>query len=182
MPLTPAQDFDHLLDPVSGYNGMHDLQKKGKCSEVNGIIYRGSLVSIDPADGLIKAGLVLPWAMAMWAINSSQDFDVNGDTGNVATQDMIVGSFPATCGMELKTTEFDIADLASLVPQCLLTPSVANPGWVKAAAPDYSANAVVGVVSDGVMTEVYGQKCLVFWPVWMPAISCCAAPSSSATP
>lgn len=129
--LTPAQNFDHLLNPISGYDGMHDLQFQGYLATgVNN--HRGSLMSLD-ANGTLQAGLASAHAMAMWAINASYDFDVAGgqpwttadgnlyrsDAGNIAGQTLAVDNttinrrhiacFVATGGFELVTTEFNQA-------------------------------------------------------------------------
>lgn len=127
--LTPAQNYDHLLDPISGYNGMHDLQFAGYT--VDGTNWhRGALMSL-AAGGLLTPGLTTLHAMAMWAINASYDFDVAGgvawgagaaplyrsDAGNIAGQTLAangtsvlrrhIGCFVATGGFELCTTEFN---------------------------------------------------------------------------
>lgn len=129
--LTPGQNYDHLLDPISGYDGMHDLQFTEYLNDaVNN--HRGSLMSLG-ADGLLQAGMSSLHAMPMWAINASYDFDVAGgqdwpagggplyrsDAGNIAGQTLApdnttvkrrhVGCYVATGGFELVTTEFNPA-------------------------------------------------------------------------
>jgi hypothetical protein len=175
--LVPAQNYDHLLTPVSGWNGMHDLQYNAAPSGYQNdspavVINRGSLVTLD-SDGKFQPGFeaaaAAEWAMACWAINSNGDFDVIGDVGNTAGG--TIGAYPATCGMEFMTTEFDTTDLSAYTPNTLLTHgTLTDVGKVKPAAGAYSLLAVVGVVSRGVRTEVYDQTVLHFWPVYCPAV------------
>lgn len=134
--ITPGQNYDHLLNPISGYDGMHDLQFQGNgdsAADWN----RGSLLGLD-ADGelipfaSLTSGLEKR-AMALFAINASYDLDVTGggawgaganplyrvDAGNIAGQTLAsdnttvltrkVGTLVATGGFELVTTEFNTA-------------------------------------------------------------------------
>ena len=129
--LTPGQNYDHLLDPISGYDGMHDLQFTEYLEDTTDN-HRGSLMSLSD-NGLIQVGMASLHAMPMWAINASYDFDVAGgvdwpagggplyrsDAGNIAGQTLApdnttvkrrhVGCFVATGGFELVTTEFNPA-------------------------------------------------------------------------
>jgi len=127
--LNPAQNYDHLLTPKSGYDGMHDLQFTEYLGEdVNN--HRGSLMSL-ASTGLLQAGMSSLHAMPLWAINASYDFDVAGgqdwpagggplfrsDAGNISGQTLAadnvtvkrrhVATYVATGGFELVTTEFD---------------------------------------------------------------------------
>jgi hypothetical protein len=176
--LVPGQNFDHLLDVVSGYDGMHDLHfhavpASGQSFE------RGAMVSLD-ANGEYVAGLSAVGAgeMPMWAINARDDFDANSDVGNISgasrRQDGQklggIGAFVATGGFEIVTTEFDQAAVASYVPNRALIHDAATPGFVTAGATPYAlAETIVGVVSKGVRTEVYGQQVIQFWPTFLPA-------------
>lgn len=127
--LTPGQNYDHLLDPISGYDGMHDLQFTEYLEDTTDN-HRGSLMSLSD-NGLLQIGQASLHAMALWAINASYDFDVAGgqdwpagggplyrsDAGNIAGQTMAtnntdvkrrhVGCYVATGGYELVTTEFN---------------------------------------------------------------------------
>jgi len=127
--LTPGQNYDHLLDPISGSNGMHDLQFTGYLESTT-YNHRGSLMSLSD-NGLLQVGMASKHAMPMWALNASYDFDVAGggawgagaqplyrvDAGNIAGQTLAadnttvlrrhVSCFVATGGYEFVTTEFD---------------------------------------------------------------------------
>jgi len=206
-----AQNFDHLLDPISGYNGMHDLQFKGAVDLVNDSWHRGALMHLG-STGLIRpAGKVCStdtdttmWkrAMGMWAINASYDFDVvgnqawpagspplyRGDRGNISGG--VVACFPATCGMELVTTEFNPSgSYGENTPLTKYAPgggeAVERNGWmttgvIRAGGELPLDQNIVGVISatgpatNGSITEVYNQSVIRFWPVYLPCRS--AAP------
>ena len=88
--LVPGQNFDHLLIVISGWDGMHDLQYAA--SFASGETFnRGALISLD-SNGEYVAGLSTNAAMPLWAINATDDFDVNSDVGNVSATG-IVGAY-----------------------------------------------------------------------------------------
>jgi hypothetical protein len=163
--LTPGQNFEHLLDVISGYDGMHDLQYKAPPAAAADW-RRGSLVSLDAAGDFV-AGLDVSHAMPIWTFNDTGDFDVNSDVGNISGG--VVAGYPATGGYELVTTEYDVADVVPLaVPNAPIID--AGAGLVGAGAvPVLAAESIVGVVSAGIRNEVYGQSVLQFWPVYLPA-------------
>jgi hypothetical protein len=176
--LVPGQNFDHLLDIISGYDGMHDLQYHAVPADGE-TWERGALLSID-ADGKYIAGLsaVDGGEMPMWAVNARDDFDANSDVGNIsgasARQDGQklggIASYVATGGYEIATTEFDAAAVASYIPNAPLIHDGATAGFVTAGTnPPALAESIVGIVSKGVREEVYGQSVLQFWPVYLPA-------------
>ena len=176
--LVPGQNFDHLLDVISGYDGMHDLQYHA-VPATGETWQRGALLSID-ANGQYIAGLsgLAGGEMPMWAINARNDFDANSDVGNIsgasARQDgQLLGgiaSFVATGGYELATTEFDPVAIAAYVPNAPLVHFPATPGFVTAGSnPPAIDESIVGIVSKGVRAEVYGQSVLQFWSVYLPA-------------
>lgn len=163
--LNPAQDYDHLLDVVSGWEGMHDLQYKAGLAPEEAW-FRGSLISLNAA-GLYKAGCG-DHEMPIWAINATADLDVSSDGGNTAGG--VVGGYPATGGYELKTTEFDAAQ--SYLPNDFLTSGLGLLlGKVTKSPADWTTRLLCGVVSAGVETETYGQSVLRFWPVFIPALN-----------
>jgi hypothetical protein len=169
--LTPAQNYDHLLVAVSGYNGMHDLQYKAGIASGQAW-FRGSLVSLATVDTL-KAGCG-DKEMPLWAINATADYDVASDVGNTAGG--IVATLVATGGYELKTTEF--VSTETYAANDFLAPALgANLGKVTLAPADWTTRLVCGVVSAGVETDTYGQAVLRFWPVFLPGVN--AASSSS---
>ena len=184
---SPTQNYDHLLVPISGYDGMHDLQYHA-VPAVAEVFNRGSLISLDATGHWITGtGAVDSRAMPCWAINASADLDAGGDPaeqGNIAgardRQDgQLLGgiaAFVATGGFELVTTEFDGAApalAAYLLGNAPLIHDAVTPGFVTAGtlvgALPAIAESQVGVVSKGVRTEKYGQSVLQFWPIYNPA-------------
>jgi hypothetical protein len=208
--LTPGQNYDHLLDPISGYDGMHDLQLSYYLEPTTNN-HRGSLMSISD-NGLIQVGMASLHAMPMWAINASYDFDVAGgvawpagggplyrsDAGNIAGQTLAkdnstvlrrhVGCFVATGGFELVTTEFNQgATYNENTPLIAYTPTGGEatgsyplgwvtPGTILVGGELALEEQIVGIVSltdvtdaAGISTEVYDQKVIRFWPVYLPA-------------
>ena len=171
--LNPDQNYDHLLDVISGYDGMHDLQFKAGIAASESW-ERGALVSLDAAGDLV-AGLAAAHAMPLWAINATGDFDVASDVGNISGG--VVATFPATGGYEIATTEFDEVAAPAYIPNALLTAGAVAGEVTAAPNPGYSDVPVVGVVSIGVRTEVYNQEVLQFWPVYQPPVSTGASSS-----
>lgn len=170
--LNPAQNYTHLLDVVSGSNGMHDLQYKADL-EPTSVFPRGAVVSLN-ATGKIKIGCG-DLEMPLFAINASGDFDVSSDVGNIAGG--VVGTFPAIGGYEFKTTEY--VDTESYFPNDFLTPATgASIGQVTKSPVDWATRLVCGVVSAGTEVSLYGQKVLRFWGVFIPPASQ-SSPSSS---
>jgi hypothetical protein len=206
----PGQNYDHLLDPISGYDGMHDLQYRGavEAGEEN---HRGSLMTVN-ANGNVQPGMSTVNAMPMWAINASDDFDVAGgtawgagaqplyrvDSGNIAGQTLAadnstvlrrhIACFVATGGYELVTTEFNPSGVyhenLPLVSYTVVGGEATDSrplGWVDVTALNAGETVpidetIVGVVSKvntagnpGIMTEVYNQSVIQFWPVYLPA-------------
>ena len=206
----PGQNYDHLLDPISGYDGMHDLQYRGpvEAGEEN---HRGSLMTVN-ANGNVQPGMSTVNAMPMWAINASDDFDVAGgtawgagaqplyrvDSGNIAGQTLAadnstvlrrhIACFVATGGYELVTTEFNPSGVyhenLPLVSYTVVGGEATDSrpkGWVDVTSLNAGETVpidetIVGVVSKvntagnpGIMTEVYNQSVIQFWPVYLPA-------------
>jgi hypothetical protein len=164
--LSPGQDYNHLLDRISGFDLMHDLQYKAQTAAGEDF-RRGALVSLN-ATGKFVAGLSVNWAMPLWAINDVNDFDANSDVGNVSGDGP--AAYVATGGYELATTEFDKD--ATYHVNALLTNDTVTAGYVTPAPnPGYSTVMVLGVVSKGEYTDTYNQSVLQFWPVYLPPYS-----------
>jgi hypothetical protein len=181
--LNPGQNFDHMLDVVSGYDGMHDLQFAARPALFDDptnpelVFDRGACISLNAAGAWVPG--VVGTEMPCWSINATGDFDVNSDIGNISGG--VVAAFVATGGYELKTTEYDTDDAGSYVPNSSL---IAGAGVIATADADRLgtvdflaapglllplASNVIGVVSQGEVTEVYNQLTLQFWPVYCPA-------------
>ncbi len=163
--LVPAQNYDHLLVAVSGYNGMHDLQFKAGIA-LGQAWFRGSLVSLATVS-TFKAGCGNK-EMPLWAINATADFDVASDVGNTAGG--TVAALVATGGYELKTTEFVRTN--QYAANDFLTAALGvDLGKVTLAPTDWTTRLVCGVVSAGVETDTYNQQVLRFWPVFLPGVN-----------
>lgn len=173
--LNPAQNYDHLLDVVSGYQGMHDLQYKAPIA-TSQVWNRGAVVSLN-ANGQLKAGCG-DLEMPLFAINGTGDFDVSSDRGNIAGG--VVGTYPAIGGYEFKSTEY--VDTESYFPNDFLTPAAgANIGKVTKSPANWSSKLVCGVVSAGTEISLYSQKVLRFWGVFLPPPGVVAGSSGSSS-
>ena len=171
--LNPAQNYDHLLDVVSGYTGMHDLQYKAEI-ETDQVWQRGAVVSLN-ASGKLKAGCG-DLEMPLFAINATGDFDVSSDAGNIAGG--VVGTYPAIGGYEFKSTEYVTTE--SYFPNDFLTPAAgADIGKVTKSPANWSSVLVCGVVSAGTEISTYGQSLLRFWGVFLPPAGVSASSSSA---
>lgn len=160
--LTPAQNYDNVLNVVSGSDGMHDLQYYA--APASGETFtKGRMCYLDSSGNLV-AGCTAA-AMPMWAITGVDDFDANSDVGNISGG--VVSCFVATGGYEIFTTEFRSADTYN--PNQLLTTDETTAGYVKASAATYNDGVIVGCVSKGVQTDVYDQSVLYFWTMFIPA-------------
>ena len=169
--LVPAQNYDHLLVAVSGYNGMHDLQFKASVG-TGQAWFRGSLISLQSVTEF-KAGCG-DKDMPLWAINATADFDVASDVGNMAGG--TVAALVATGGYELKTTEYVTTN--QYAANDFLTAALGlDNGKVTLSPYDWTTRLVCGVVSAGVESDVYNQSVLRFWPVFLPGLN--ARPSSN---
>ena len=191
-----AQNFDHLLDPISGYNGMHDLQFKGGMDLATDAWHRGALMHLSAAGIIRPAGKITAadalHSMGMWAIGASYDFDVvanntriagaaplyRGDSGNIAGG--TVACLVATGGYELVTTEFNprgtYNENVPLVRNVEADPTLnVNNGWVTPGTIQTSGalslnENIVGIISvAGPLVEVYSQSVIRFWPVYLPS-------------
>lgn len=160
--LTPAQDYDHLVAAKSGSDGMHDLQFKAEI-DTGQTWNRGALVCLTAGGKLTKGGGDAK--MPLWAINSTSDFDVDGDVGNFIGNQ--VACWVATGGYELFTTEY--VTTGNYLPNQLLTNATAGDlGKIKPSASAYNLTNIVGCVSSGVASDVYNQSVLNFWPMFIP--------------
>lgn len=163
--LTPAQAYDHELNPVKGWPAINALDKHADIADgVTGII-AGMCVSLD-ANGKYQRGCA-NGAMPLFAFQSQNDFDVNSDVGNLSGG--VLMALVATGGYELESTEFTGV---SFTPNAVLTAenvAGANQGKLKVTTIGHATDMVVGVVSDeGPLTNDHGKTVVRFWPVYMP--------------
>ena len=160
---TPAQNYDHLCEAVSGSDAMHDLQYTAfKRAAADSEFQRGSIVSLNDAGELVNG--CTNGRMPMWTKQSFDDLDADFALGGIA--DTHYTAFVATGGYELKTTEFDVAG-AYISNSPLIADGVT--GNVALGASVLAAVNVVGIVSRPASTDTYRQDVLHFWPVYLPA-------------
>jgi len=162
--VTPEQYYTHNLQVVSGNIGDHALQFKASVDSA-AVFYRGMLITLNSSGNFIK-GITTEHDMPMWAVTGTTDFDFNGDVGNTSGGTM--AAWVATGGIEMFTTEYVSGSYA---PNDMLCPATAgDAGKVKEAAAAYSLKLVCGVVSKGVVADIYNVNTIQFWPVYIPGV------------
>jgi hypothetical protein len=163
--LTPAQMYDHELNPVKGWPRIHALDKHAEVgSGVTGII-AGMCLSLD-SDGKYQRGCA-NGAMPLFVFQNQNDFDANSDVGNISGG--VLMTLVATGGYELESTEFTGASFVPNAPLTVENTAGDDQGKLKVTTIDHATDMVVGVVSDaGPITNENGKTVVRFWPVYMP--------------
>ena len=167
----PAQMYDHELNAVKGWPSPYAVDK---CLDLVGdkTCYRGMVMSINNNDKFV-VGLYCG-AMPIFALETSTDFDVVGDDGNLvggANGTPHMSGLVAVSGLEVESTEYDKAE--NYPPNTKLTagePGAVDAGVIKPGVP--YADTICGVVSDGVQSNEFKKNWLRFWPVWLPPLEC----------
>lgn len=155
--LTPGQVFDHDLNVLKGWRNTSNLDKSAEPgANVTGIV-RGKVMYLDAA-GAWALG-VTPNGMSVFATGGQNDFDANGDVGNI--QKNVVTGLVAIGAYELQSSEYVDAVYA---PNDTLTADAT--GDLTAGTP--YVDQLCGVVSDGVVTNSNNVSVLTFWGVWLP--------------
>lgn len=173
----PAQMYDHELNPVKGWPSPYAVDKSLDLAG-SAVCNRGMVMSINN-NGKFVVGLYCG-AMPIFALNSSGDFDVRGDDGNLvggANGAAHMSGLVAISGLEVESTEFDSG--SNYNPNTTLTagePDAADAGVIKPGTA-YS-DTICGVTSDGVLTNEFKKNVLRFWPVWLPPLECTGRSSS----
>ena len=160
--MTPGQVFDHRLELVKGNRLSSNLDKTlGVEDQTTGIV-RGRALKLS-ANDLWQRGID-DVGMTCFAMQGQNDFDTNGDVGNI--QSNVVGALVAIGAYEFETSEFVDADYA---PNDALTATAAG---LLTAGTVY-VDPICGVVSDGVVNyeQGVGLTSLRFWGVWLPKLS-----------
>lgn len=162
--IVPAQMFDHMLDPKKGWPSPYALDKAAAPDTGVTGINAGTGVSLSASTGLLVKGLGVAGAMPMWAFQGQNEFDVNGDVGNIISG--VVNCLVATGAYELETTEYSGVSFAVQDPLTLN-----GSGQVVAAAGGITGtDDICGIVSTaGPLTNAYGKQTVRFWPVYMPS-------------
>lgn len=167
--ITPAQMFDHELNPVKGWWDMHALDKRVAISDSNPVtVQRGMVGYLHPTTLDFILGVVNGY-MPMFTFPGELDYDANSDVGNISGG--WLNCLVATGGYELETTEFVAGETYD--PQTPLTGAVgADIGKITPSAGWAGGDMIVGVVSEqGPRTNDHGKDVVRFWPVFQPVHS-----------
>ncbi len=162
--ITPSQMFDHELNPVKGWPSPTALDKTVKLdSGVTGVV-AGMVLHIDVTSGKAQKGAE-SGQMPLFAFQSQNDFDVNGDVGNIISNN--INCLVATGPYELETTEYTSTGFNPNIP--VYAPNATG----KITATTFSGGKTIcGVVSDaGPITNAYGKSVIRFWSVYVPVNS-----------
>ena len=176
---TPAQMFDHELNPVKGWPSPYANDKVKPIDPTETLtILSGRVCYITPTD-VIRMGC--PYTsgdalapMPLFAWPNSSDFDVRTDVGNIAGGNMM--GLPASPQYELETPEFQGVGFLPNIPLLVDSGGVvpADRGMVKAGSLLTAGLAalehlVVGIVSDsGPLTNSNRKEVVRFWPAYLP--------------
>lgn len=166
--ITPAQMFDHELNPVKGWWDMHALDKRVKIGTNPVTVVKGMVGYIHPTTLDYIVGVVNGY-MPLFNFQGERDFDANSDVGNISGG--YLNALVATGGYELETTEF--VSGPAYDPQTPLTgAAAADIGKLEPSAGWAGGDMIVGIVSEqGPRTNDHGKDVIRFWPVFAPVHS-----------
>lgn len=166
--ITPAQMFDHELNPVKGWWDMHALDKRVAIGTNTVTVVKGMVGYLHPTTLDFILGVVNGY-MPLFCFQGENDFDANSDVGNISGG--YINALVATGGYELETTEF--VSGGTYDPQTPLTGATgADLGKVTPSAGWTGGDMIVGVVSEqGPRTNDHGKQVVRFWPVFAPVHS-----------
>jgi len=166
--ITPAQMFDHELNPIKGWWDMHALDKRVQIGTNAVEVQKGMVGYIDPSTSTFLLGVVNGY-MPLFTFPGENSFDANSDVGNISGG--WLNCLVATGGYELETTEF--VSGPTYDPQTPLTgAAAADVGKVTPSAGWAGGDMIVGIVSDqGPRTNDHGKDVIRFWPVFAPVHS-----------
>jgi len=156
--LTPNQMFTHEFNAVKGYVDQHAVDKTAAPAD-QVTFNRGVTLHLN-TDGDWELG-VTGTQMGCWAMQGSDEYDANSDVGNMSGGR--VSALVAAGAYELETSAFDEQE-GGYDPN---TPLRAGVDGLLEEGTVYE-DAIVGVTSDGVITNEYGVDVLRFWPVYLP--------------
>ena len=166
--ITPGQVFDHLLEVHKGNRLSSNLDKAAGIEDgVTGIV-RGRALYLS-VNQLWVMGIA-DGVMTCFALQGQNDFDTNGDVGNIQTN--TVTALVATGAYELETTEY-IAGAGDYDPNDALTVSNGLGTTGQLTPGTVYVDQICGVVSNGVVNyeQGVGITMLRFWPVWLPPVA-----------
>jgi hypothetical protein len=176
--VTPAQMFDHELNPCKGWPSPYAVDKVKPIAAGEPVIRSGRVVHIDPTADAFKLGCPYTGGdtfapMPIFAFPNSADFDVSSDVGNISGGNLV--GLVAVGAYELESTEFLGVGFTPGMPLVVDDGSVtpANMGALKvgslAALSGIAEDLVVGIVSDaGPLTNEWQKQYVRFWPWYLP--------------
>jgi len=166
--ITPAQMFDHELNPIKGWWDMHALDKRVAIGTNSVTVMKGMVGYIHPTTRDFILGVVNGY-MPLFCFQGELDFDANSDVGNISGG--YLNTLVATGGYELETTEFVAGETYD--PQTPLTgATAADLGKLTPSAGWSGGDMIVGIVSDqGPRTNDHGKDVIRLWPVFAPVHS-----------
>lgn len=163
--LVPDQMFTHRLDAKKGWPSPYAVDKRVQPFNSSEGIVAGMGLFIDPATHKAKRGSA-NGSMPLFAWQGQNEFDVNGDVGNIIAG--YLNTLVAIGGYELETTEFVTDTYAENDLLTVRNTVDADRGKLQKTAIN-SVDMIVGVVSEaGPAQNSNGVQVIRFWPVYMP--------------
>jgi hypothetical protein len=169
------QSSTHALNPVKHWGAeLNNLDFAARISaNVQYSMPAGRVAHINAAGELEPGVSCARMGLFMFQGANSLDVDnTNYDQWTPLTPSGRVNCLVATGGYELESTEFDTA--RTYAPNQVLTAPTGTSSGSSATSGVLTNNATVyvdaicGVVSRGVFTNVYRKTVLAFWPVYIP--------------
>jgi hypothetical protein len=167
---TPAQMYDHKLNPLKGWPSPSALDKAAPIADGEEGIVWGKVGHLDPVNGKFRLGLGGN-NMPIYFWRSQTSFDaMGGDDGNISLfgNGKGVSGLVATGSYELETTEFVSGETYNPNTPLTVEETVgADKGKIKPGA--FYTDTVCGVVSDGHKTNAHKREVVSFWSYFLPA-------------
>jgi hypothetical protein len=162
--------FDHELNPRKGWPSPYAVDHRIQADSAAEGILAGMVVHKDPTSGKAIRGLTaLSSEMPLFVFQGQDEFDVNGDVGNIIGGWM--NTLVAIGSYELQTTEFvspatyNINDPLTSVVHAV---SPTDKGKVQKTTLG-SNDVICGIVSEtGPVANDHGKEFVTFWPVFIP--------------
>jgi hypothetical protein len=167
---TPAQMYDHKLNPLKGWPSPYALDKAAPVADGEEGIIWGKVGHLDPVDAKFRVGLNGN-NMPIFFWRSESHFDaMGGDDGNISLYGNMKGvsGLVATGSYELQTTEFEAGQTYN--PNTPLTAvEAAGDDKGKITPGAFYTDTVCGVVSDGQSVNAHKRAVVSFWSYFLPA-------------
>lgn len=163
---SPAQMFEHGLDPIKGWFHMHALDKSAQPADSTDVrLVAGRVVYLD-ADAKFEVGLGAS-AVGIFLWQGRGSYDVLRDDGGVGGG--VHSGLVCTGGYELESTEFVDAAYAPNDPLTAEN-SDASDDKGKLKGGTIGTDTLCGIVSDGKLTNENGIDVLRFWTYFLPVL------------